>query len=553
MNKHNYLNIVAPTFMVAAIVLSLYLACFRGNETTDLIVEEEKTYVTSLFDDSKVQSIDIIMDENSWQEMLDNAMAEQFYVCDMMVNGVTYKNVGIRPKGNTSLSMIASDDTTDRYSFKIDFGKYVEGQTCDGLDVLMLNNLMGDATYMKEYLAYDLFKFMGVNASLTAFTEVKVNGEVWGLYLAVEGVEEAFAQREYGYSHGNLYKPESESVGGGGFGGFGSSSKGADLKYTDENADSYSDILGNAVFDVDAEDQRNVIEALKHINEGTELEQYVDVDQMLRYIAANVVLVNLDSYFGTMLHNYYLYEENGKLSMLPWDYNLAFAGFQSGLADSAVNLAIDTVVSGANLEDRPMVSKLLEVEEYKEKYHGYLQQIVTEYFESSYFVNKIQYVDSLISPYVEEDVTAFYTYAEYKTAVDTLQAFGLLRSESIKGQLEGSIPSTEEGQKAEGSSLVDGSSINLADMGTMMGGRGKDSTNMPQMPEGEFERPEETDEDGGFDMSRRPQGGMQMGNQNRVNTQYSKQDFILIVISFITILIAFGFVKMCKKRKYRSK
>ena len=612
MKKLKNINVLAPILMVTAIVLSLYLAYFRENEVTDSVVEVEKTYVTSLFDDSKVQSVEIIMDESSWQEMLDNALAEQYYVCDLIVNGVTYKNVGIRPKGNTSLSMVASNDTTDRYSFKIDFGKYVEGQTCDGLDVLILNNLMSDATYMKEYLAYDLFRFMDVNASLTSFTEVKVNGQEWGLYLALEGVEESFAQREYGYSHGNLYKPESDSVEGGGgagkeggFGGFSSSGKGADLVYTDNDEENYSDIFDNAVFDVDAEDKARVIEALRHINEGTDLEQYVDVDQMLRYIAVNVVLVNLDSYFGTMLHNYYLYEENGQLAMVPWDYNLAFAGFQGGSAEGAVNLAIDTVVSGAKLEDRPMLAKLLEVEEYKERYHEYLEQIVTEYFESGYFVNKLKYVDSLISPYVESDATAFYSYAEYKTAVDTLQTFGLLRSESIKGQLEGTIPSTEEGQKANSSSLIDASSINLSDMGTMMGG-GKGGANMPQMPAGNFERPEgenfEMPEggfgrpqgegfempEGGFerphgegfempedgfgrpqgenferpenmgekgrnDTSQRPQGGMQMENANRVSTQYTTKDISVIIISFVVIIIAMGFVKIYKKRKYRSK
>ena len=44
--------------------------------------------------------------------------------------------------------------------------------------------------------------------------------------------------------------------------------------------------------------------------------------------------------------------ENGKLTILPWDYNLAFGGFQSGSASAVVNEDID---AGAELTDRPML------------------------------------------------------------------------------------------------------------------------------------------------------------------------------------------------------
>lgn len=94
------------------------------------------------------------------------------------------------------------------------------------------------------------------------------------------------------------------------------------------------------------------------MNDGTDLEKYIDVDEVLRYFAVNTVLVNLDSYVSNMKHNYYLYEKDGQLSILPWDYNLSFAGFQSGNASSAVNFPIDTPVSGVELSERPLIAKL---------------------------------------------------------------------------------------------------------------------------------------------------------------------------------------------------
>ena len=60
---------------------------------------------------------------------------------------------------------------------------------------------------------------------------------------------------------------------------------------------------------------------------------------------------------------------------------------------------------------------------------------------------------ALISPYVEKDPTAFCTYEEFLKGADTLKEFCLLRAESIRGQLDGSIPSTSEGQTADSSAL----------------------------------------------------------------------------------------------------
>ena len=103
-------------------------------------------YETALFDTSEIISINIVIDEDDWNEMLDNATAEEYYRCDVSVNGETFYGVGIRPKGNTSLTTIAADPTTDRYSFKLEFDHYVDGQTCFGLDKLVLNNNYADAT-----------------------------------------------------------------------------------------------------------------------------------------------------------------------------------------------------------------------------------------------------------------------------------------------------------------------------------------------------------------------------------------------------------------------
>ena len=104
---------------------------------------------------------------------------------------------------------------SERYSFKIEFDHYSSTESYHGLDKLSLNNLIQDSTMMKDYLTYTMMNEFGVNSSLCSYVYITVNGEDWGLYLAVEGVEESFLERNYGSDYGELYKPDSMSFGGG--------------------------------------------------------------------------------------------------------------------------------------------------------------------------------------------------------------------------------------------------------------------------------------------------------------------------------------------------
>lgn len=580
MIENRYINKIIIGLVVAALV---FTGIFVWNP--DLIKIQAQTaspeYAELLFPEDEVITINITADPDEWDEMLENALNEEYISCDITINGETYYSVGIRPKGNSSLQTIARDDTTDRYSFKIKMDEYVDGQTYHGLSKFVVNNMQADATYMKEYLSYDMMSYLGVSTPLYAFADLSLNGEPWGFYLAIEAVEDEFAQRNFGSDFGALYKPESVEMGGGqgqnqngganqngeqgqrpnggqnqdgeqgqlpnggqnqdgqqgqmgqgenqsekqppqnmqtngqgeagrtvqegeatanddedggvrggrpdgGFGGEqggapgggpgggfgGGSSGGTDLVYTDDEIDSYSKIFDNAVSKVSDTDKQRVIKALKALSEGADLEQSIDVDGVARYFAANTALVNLDSYVSSLKHNYYLYEKDGKLSILPWDFNLSFGAFQGGTADAVVNFPIDTPVSGVSLEERPLLNILFENEEYTELYHSYLQNLVEGYFGSGHFEETINRLDALISDHVKNDVSAFYTYDQYQAAVDTLRAFGKLRAESIKGQLEGTIPSTSEGQSADSSQLIDASGITMSTMGSQGGGGG---------------------------------------------------------------------------------
>ncbi len=509
-----------------ACVMIVYVAGVNQNKKV-------MDYESKLFGD-EILTIDIRVDENEWQEMLDNAIEKEYISADLVINGELFNTVGIRTKGNSSLSQVVSMDDSDRYSINFKFNYYMKGQTCYGLDNFCINNLLGDTTYMKDFLSYDIMKYIGVETPLMNYASVTVNGEDFGFCLALERYEKSFLDRVYDTSGGQLYsvkttmgqgenfvendagqngaapnnqenpesstngqqdaggqsrqgnqgQPDSDDTGAqweqpdnqnGGMGGFpmgGMGGRGGgDLVYVDDNISSYSSILNNAQFLKNSDkDKQRVITAIKNLNEGTNLDQYFDVDEILRYLAAHTVVVNLDSYTSGMAQNYYIYERDGKITVLPWDYGLAFGGFQSDSASDVVNFPIDTPVSGVSMEDRPLINKLLEVPEYKDKYHEYLRQIVDGYFVSGVFAETVMDLDAKINNYVKNDVSAFATYEEYEASLPVFIELGTLRAQSIDGQLNGTIPSTTDGQNSEKDALIDASGINLSALGSMMGG-----------------------------------------------------------------------------------
>lgn len=517
MSTHKHIDRICCAALLLALVLT---ALFVNGESFGLQkASTAMAYETALFDTSKVHTINIIMDD--WDEFTANCKSEEYYACTVVIDGETFKNVAIRGKGNTSLSQV----TNDRYSYKIEFDHYTDALTYHGLDKLCLNNIIQDNTYMKDYLCYQMMQQMGVAAPLCSYAYLTVNGEDWGLYLAVEAVEESFQQRSYGSDYGELYKPDSTEMGGGrgngedftmpdtaenaaentaestaadttagfpngqmpdgfsggapdmGGGNFAGGSGSADvlLQYIDDDPDSYSNIFDNAKTSCSEADKARLIAALKTLS-GEDASSAVDVDMVIRYFVAHNFVLNFDSYTGSMIHNYYLYEKGGQLQMIPWDYNLAFGGFQSsGGATALVNYPIDTPVSGGSIDERPMLAWIFADEEYTALYHQYFAEFIAEYFDSGYFSDMMDSVKAMIAPYVQQDPTKFCTYEEFETGIDTLKAFCLLRAESISAQLSGAIGSTSDTQ--DEATLIDAGSLQVSDMGSMGGGMGKNIGN----------------------------------------------------------------------------
>lgn len=679
MIKSKYTTFLCIIISIITVVLAIGFT--QGEALGIEILSKDMPYTESLFSTDYVHTLDIVVKESDWENMLENALEKEYISCSVVIDGESLKNVGIRTKGNSTLSTIANSES-DRYSFKIEFDHYETGKNHMGLDKLALNNIAQDNTYMKDYMSYQMMNSFSAYAPLSSFIYITVNGEEWGLYLAVEGIEDSFLTRTYGTnSDGKLYKPETMDMAGGmgnvggdmvngerpqfneeqtdeipegfqngdmgnaqipqfggnenekmqgnmgngqipqfggnqtgempegfqngkipeGFpdgdiddtqmpqfamGGRGGNESDAALIYTDDEYESYSNLFEGAKSDINNADKDRLISSIKQLNEGENLDDILDVEEVLRYFVVHNFVLNFDSYTGNMLHNYYLYEEDGQLSMIAWDYNLAFGGFSMGrnmggnssgestaidTATQMVNFPIDTPVSGTTLEQRPLLNQLLSNEEYLEMYHQLFEEFVTEYFNSGVFEEFYDKTISLISPYVEKDPTAFCEYDEFVQASEVLKEFCLLRSESIEKQVDGAIPTTDTEQVATSySGLVDASHLDTSVMGSQggmggnsrnqMGGFAQDNNqtneedNLPQdnpeefvLPEGNMNNAEgrqnENGQNNGFNM----QGGRQQMNNVQTKETSNNLNYIFLFASILLLILGILFVFKFKK------
>ena len=532
---------------------------------------KKKSYEETLFDRSAPIQVNIIIDDATWDNMIATAEDEVYSACDVEINGELYENVAIRPKGNSSLTSVQTSNS-ERFSWRIKFDKYEKKQTCDGLDVLILNNGFKDPGQLREAIAYDMYAFLEADASLYNYAVVSVNGEYFGCYLALECVDESFAERNYGEDYGELYKPEvigknkdeaaegedaaaeedtssgdssgepaaattdadgassgdssgepaaadgempaaptdaegassgepaaadgempaaategNDSSFGGSSGDAATDANAADdgmgassgspattnsslalaLNYVGDDLADYEGIWESAKFNSDEDDYEQVVEALKHICAGEDIDEYLDVDNVLKYFAIQTFIYNHDGLTGNVTHNYYLYEKSGVLNLIPWDLNEAFT--VDGDGSDYVNFPIDTPFTVDDLSERSFFMALLEDEECLAKYHEYLRQLSEEYALGGVFEQTMSSIRAMIDDLVKDDPTKFCTYEEYEAAVVSINYAVTLRAQSVLGQLDGAIPSTRDGQAAEPDKLLDTSG---ADFSGLSGGVG---------------------------------------------------------------------------------
>lgn len=323
--------------------------------------------------------------------------SEPDYV-DVMLsfNGKSWKNVGFRLKGNSSLRSAWSQGIF-KLPFRLNFDEFedkypaITDQHFFGFEELSFSPAFKDQSLIREKLASDVFRMAGIPSAQTAFYKVFIDfGEglkYCGVYTGVELPDDNMIKAQFGEEKGNIYKPESSLT---------SFVQSLFEKKNNETAADYSDvrslitILGSSSRASDAAQWR------------AQLEGVFNTDHFLKYLAVNNAIVNWDSY-GVMAHNYYLYNHTlGKLTWIPWDHNESFQGSpgitgstsSGGGSRSALSLSMNEVTSGW-----PLIRYIADDPVYLLKYKTYLKYFRDSFFTEAVLFAMIDRYKNLVYPY----------------------------------------------------------------------------------------------------------------------------------------------------------
>jgi spore coat protein H len=329
-------------------------------------------------------------------------------------NDETWEHVGFRLKGNSSLRS-SWNSGNFKLPFKLDFDQYeddyleTENQRFYGFKQLTFSSNFSDSSYLRETVAADLFRAAGVPAAQTAFYAVSVDtgdGPVYfGLYTAVEAVDDTLIQTQFEDDSGNVYKPS------------GSAATFADGSYNEDQYDKETNKK-----EKDYSDVKTLLEVL---NSGVrltdakawrkELESVLDVDTFLKWLAANTVMQNWDTY-GSMSHNYYLYHDpiSDQLVWIPWDNNqsLSSGGGGGGGRGGSMGTSSSSIGNESVGGNWPLISYLLADETYQQQYTQEVEQFINNVFNPDSLEPVLTETHDLISPYVEAEQEGYTTLSD---------------------------------------------------------------------------------------------------------------------------------------------
>jgi spore coat protein CotH len=339
--------------------------------------------------------------------------------------------VGIRFKGNSSLQS-SYRSGIDKLSFKLDFDEYendypeITDQRFYGFRQLNLKNNFDDRSLVREKVGSDLFREFGLVSPKTAFCVVYVDhgsGPIYyGVYTLVEEVDDTLLDSQFGNSEGNLYKPD------------GTAASFAANTYNDSQMEKrnnealadYSDVY--ALYQcINSSDRSSDPDSWK-----ADVNNCLHVDGFLQWLAANTGMQNWDTY-GIMTHNYYLYNnpDNGMLTWVPWDNNEAL---QDGKQGGALSLSLSEVGS-----KWPLISYLVDVEEYRQVYEDYLLEFTEGVFSPDRMIALYSQYHELLQEYAYAEsapCTFIFNDSDFDSAIETLKNHVQTRAATIQNYLD---------------------------------------------------------------------------------------------------------------------
>jgi hypothetical protein len=345
-----------------------------------------------LYCDTSLARIEITASQSVWNGLqAANPTAGEGAVTVRFRHGdidVTVTNVGISARGNTSLNKYPR-------SFTISFNSFVPGQDLFGIEKLNLNSEANDPATARSKLSFDLHQAAGLPAEYANHVATVIigpnnhragpNGVFFDAVLNnTQPVDDVFIKQRFVNSRGNLYKCTWNG-------------SPAALTYQGPTGSSYSGLAayelkyqgsGDASFN-DLASLINIINNTPSNTFPAVIRRNFEVDDFLKRLALDVLTANWDGHWGNW-NNFHLYRDpgSGKWHYIPYDLDNTFS--IRWITPPSGNWATQNIYTWGKTTDTPLVTRLLAVPEFRNRYSYFLNQMLQTFYQSA-AVNPLVY------------------------------------------------------------------------------------------------------------------------------------------------------------------
>ncbi|MEE2888294.1 MAG: CotH kinase family protein [Planctomycetota bacterium] len=371
-----------------------------------------------LFDKSRLRDLYFTFKQtNWWAQVLASANTRTPVQCDLRIDNVTYPGVGLHIKGNSSRAV-----NTRKLPFNVILDAFNPGQELYGYSTINLNNAFIDPTFTREVLTYDLMARY-LPSPQTAFARVYMNGQYWGVYILIEQPNKDFLRHFYRDDEGGRFKgdpPTGPNVDTSTFEYRGTTASVNHPHYTLKSSDPKAwDQLLNLTIKLNRSSAANL---------RRNIEQVINVDRTLWYLATHNVIHNLDSYLGAGRNfHFYIDPDTGLMNMIPWDENMAFGSYLGGPTPWTLPL-----FHNLTWPNRPLVKVLLGIGAYKHRYLAHVRTLLDESYQwDAVMKTSNDRYQNMIDAAVQADPNRQFPYADFRgnlTKDVTGSMFGVLHA-----------------------------------------------------------------------------------------------------------------------------
>ena len=427
--KRTLFILVLAVFSIPQALSQKLPAEWRITPDGRMLLLGDQDYKSGLYQQTLVRDIYLTFTQpNYWTIMQNNYAPQINLLATMVADGITYDSVGVRFKGTTSYLATMN---ADKKSFNIETDWQVSGQKLMGYDILNLHNCYQDESFMREVFFQHQIK-RHVPAAKSAFTKLYINGANWGVYPNIQQLGGEFLAEWYlskDGSHWRADKPPGSPGGPGGGWGDGT----AALNYHGNDTNDYKPYytLKRATKFNPWDDLVNVCDVLENTplnNLSADLEDVMDVDRALWFLATENLFSDDDSYIHKGRMDYYVHYEVETGRMTPHEYD--------GNSVMSPNFHFWSPFYNANDVNYPLMNRVFAVPELRQRYLAHLRTLIMEAYDTTSAFQLLDTYKALIDTMVQNDPKKLYTYSQFLNEVNVLKNFITTRTNFLNAHPE---------------------------------------------------------------------------------------------------------------------